>query len=245
MDTEPTDMTETPEPTKAPETATPDVQDTPAVNEQPETDDINLDFWDKDQETEEQKATDTQSEETEETGQLEGFDLSECAGIPEDMHSDLADIARKNGLPGAPAAAMLSQAMELASKREAERYREGISELKRELGKNFDAEMEATGRYMARLTKKAGLTKEDCKILMSPNGYRLFMAMRRAAGESDTIRGGAQAAPKPSIEEQIDAIYNNEADYNALVNPMDTRHGEVNARMNKLVHALEESKRRR
>lgn len=242
MDTE-TDMTETPEDTELPEmTDTPDVQDTPEVNEQTETEDIDLDFWDKDREPEEQE--EKQEEQTGD-GLPEGFDLTECPAIPEDMHGGLGAIARKHGIAGAAASAMLKEALSLADQRAAEQNKAELAALKRELGKDFRAEIDATAGFMARMAKKAGLSKEDCAILMSPKGYRLMSAIRKASGESETIRGGAQAAPKMSIEEQMDAIYNNEADYNALVNPMDPRHREVNDRMNKLVHALEESKRRR
>lgn len=242
MDTE-TDMTETPEETELPEmNETPEVQDTPEEQEVPETEeeDIDLDFWDKDQE---QKQEEKQEEQQE--GVLEGFDLTECPAIPEDMHGGLGAIARKHGIAGAAASAMLKEALSLADKRAAEQNKAELAALKRELGKDFRAEIDATAGFMARMAKKAGLSRDDCAILMSPKGYRLMSAIRKASGESGTIRGGAQAAPKMSIEEQMDAIYNNEADYNALVNPMDPRHGEVNTRMNKLVHALEESKRRR
>lgn len=245
MDTE-TDMSETAEENELPEmTETPEVQDTPEVQEQevPETEeeDIDLDFWDKDQE---QPQEEKQEEQTGD-GLPEGFDLTECPAIPEDMHGGLGAIARKHGIAGAAASAMLKEALSLADQRAAAQNKAEMAALKRELGKDFRAEIDATAGFMARMAKKAGLSKEDCSILMSPKGYRLMSAIRKAAGESETIRGGGQTAPKMSIEEQMDAIYNNETDYNALTNPMDPRHREVNDRMNKLVHALEESKRRR
>ena len=246
MDTE-TDMSETAEATELPEmTETPDVQDAPEVQEQevPETEaEFDFDFWDKDQE--QTPETEEKQEEQAEEGLIDGFDLTECPEIPEDMHGGLGEIARKNGIAGAAASAMLKESLSLANKRAAEQNKAEMAALKRELGKDFEAEMDATARYMARMAKKAGLSKEDCSILMSPKGYRLMSAIRKASGESETIRGGGQPAPKMSIEEQMDAIYNNETDYNALTNPMDPRHREVNDRMNKLVHALEESKRRR
>lgn len=243
MDTE-TDMSETAEETELPEmNETPEVQDAPEVHEQevPETEEeIDLDFWDKDTEKQEE----TQEEQTE-GGLPEGFDLTECPAIPEDMHGGLGAIARKHGIAGAAASAMLKEALSLADQRAAAQNKVEMAALKRELGKDFRAEIDATAGFMARMAKKAGLSKEDCSILMSPKGYRLMSAIRKATGESETLRGGGQPAPKMSIEEQMDAIYNNETDYNALTNPMDPRHREVNDRMNKLVHALEESKRRR
>lgn len=243
MDTE-TDMTETAEETELPEmNETPEVQDAPEVQEQEgqEEEDIDLDFWDKDQEQPQEEKQEEQSE----GGLPEGFDLTECPAIPEDMHGGLGAIARKHGIAGAAASAMLKEALSLADQRAAEQNKAELAALKRELGKDFRAEIDATAGFMARMAKKAGLSKEDCSILMSPKGYRLMSAIRKASGESETIRGGGQPAPKMSIEEQMDAIYNNETDYNALTNPMDPRHREVNDRMNKLVHALEESKRRR
>lgn len=162
------------------------------------------------------------------------FDLGEDSAIPEVFHQPLAEAAKELGLDGGKAAGLLNRALSIVQEVEDAANREAGAALRSEWGNGFDSRVAATRRFMARMGKQAGLSAGDMQVLMSPRGFKLMDAVRRSVGERSAPVGAGAVKPL-SVEEQIDAIYNNKEDYAALINPGNPRYREVNDRLNALM----------
>lgn len=162
------------------------------------------------------------------------FDLGEDSAIPEVFHQPLAEASKELGLDGGKAAGLLNRALAIVQEQELAANREAGAALRSEWGNEFDSRVAATRRFMARMGKQAGLSAGDMQVLMSPRGFKLMDAIRRSVGER-SVPVGAGAVKPLSVEEQIDAIYNNKEDYAALINPGNPRYREVNDRLNALM----------
>lgn len=164
------------------------------------------------------------------------FDLGEQTAIPQTMHAGLAARAQELGLDGAKAAQYLNAAMAYAKEVDQQVAKESGAALRQEWGSAFNDNVAATKSFMARMSKKAGLTTDQMQVLMSPNGFRLMNAIRVASGgESSRYAGTPQNTPKLSAEQELEEIYADPQKYHALINPGDPMHRIVNRRVNQLL----------
>lgn len=163
------------------------------------------------------------------------FAFSEEADIPESYVKGLADIAKECGMPGIKGAQMMERAWAYAKAQNLAANKALGLELKKEWGSEFDAKLQATKSFAARLTKRAGLTDEQMEPMMSPYGIRLLNAMREMVQEGGGFAGNASNAPKLTAEQEIDTIFNTPELFRALTDPGDPKHDEVNTRLNRLM----------
>lgn len=157
------------------------------------------------------------------------------SGIPDSLHEPLGKVAQKLGLESGKAASLLTEALAVVREQETALNKQLGLKLREEWGNEFDSRVKATKRFMARMAQQSGLSNEQMAVLMSPNGFRLMDAIRQSVGEPRGIAGNPAHAKAPTVQEQIDAIYNDPNEYAALINPADPRYMEVNDKMNKLL----------
>lgn len=145
------------------------------------------------------------------------------------MQEGLVQKEQRVGLDIHKASAYLNEALAYARETDKQVAGERGAALRAEWGHEFDARVNATNQFIARMCRNAGIPLEEMQVLMNPNGIKLMDAIRRAGGE---VKGYAR---KMSPEEELDTIYADPKQYYALVNPRDPQHKLVNARVNRLL----------
>ena len=164
------------------------------------------------------------------------FDLGAETEIPEELHAPYAAAAKELGLDGQKAAGLLNKALSIAQERALAADKAAGRELKQEWGAEYEQRKGDTMAFMKRMAKSAGLSAEQMKLMMSPNGFRLMDAMRRSVSENSRLAGGNGIATHvPTVQERIDAIYNDPVKYAALINPADPQWKAVNDELNRLM----------
>lgn len=144
----------------------------------------------------------------------------------------LAPIAKQSGIDGTAFGQLFADAYtaitEAQQRAEWQNRFQQDSDLKKDWGADYEANMTTARSHITFLKERAGLTDDDLAVFASPKGMRALYAMATAhatppAAGLDTTTISEQTWAKAIMQPD-------HADHDAFVNPMNPRYKEVNQR---------------
>lgn len=144
----------------------------------------------------------------------------------------LAPIAKESGIDGTAFGKLFADAYtaitDAQQRAEWQNRFQQDSDLKKDWGADYEANMSTARSHIAFLKERAGLTDDDLAVFASPKGMRALYAMATAHAAPP-----AAGLDTGTITEQTWAravMQPDHADHDAFVNPMNPRYKEVNHR---------------
>ena len=156
----------------------------------------------------------------EEDGGEYTLDLGESFGGSDDVRSMITGHARELGLPADKAGAFVAAVCESLKAGAQEQRQSGYAELRKEWGRNFDANLQGTKRVLSDMLK-AGVIKEDqVEEFKSPAVFRAMNYLRSRMGEQGTkgLRTGGDTSRATELKDILENPDN--AMNKILMNPM-------------------------
>ena len=122
--------------------------------------------------------------------------------------------------------AMMGEESQLMEAQHAQKTEQDITDLRKEWGFKFDANIEAAKNTFQMFTSEAGISQEQAEELSAnPAFARIMQAVSTKFGEANYVKGGASNPVIGNKEGGLDIINNpDNPDHAALNNPNDPRH---------------------
>lgn len=161
-------------------------------------------------------------------------------GIPQDYHATLAQVAKDLGYDNSRSARLLARAYSSIVEQETKAGRAIAQDLRKQWGENFNANIRETKRFWNDTLRGANIPPEARAILGSPYGMMLgnYLRSRIQGGEASRFAGSGNTQSSRSVEQEIDAIYNDPKTSRATWDTSDPMYNEVQKRLNGLMQAL-------
>lgn len=172
-------------------------------------------------------------EPTEEDGEYV-LDLGDSFGGSDEVRSMITGHARELGLPADKAGAFVAAVCESLKAGAQEQRQNGYAELKKEWGRNFDANFQSTKRVLSDMLKAGVIKAEQVEEFKSPAVFSAMNYMRSRLGEQGT-KGMRSAGDASKTSELKDILENpDNAMAKILMNPMHPQYVETAKYVNKL-----------
>lgn len=144
----------------------------------------------------------------------------------------LAPIAKESGIDGTAFGKLFAEAYtaitEAQQRAEWQNRFQQDSDLKKDWGADYEANMATARSHIAFLKERAGLSDDDLAVFASPKGMRALYAMATAHAAPPAAGLDANTITEQTWAKAV--MQPDHADHDAFVNPMNPRYKEVNQR---------------
>ena len=144
----------------------------------------------------------------------------------------LAPIAKQSGIDGSTFGKLFADAYsaitEAQQRAEWQNRFQQDSDLKKDWGADYEANMATARSHITFLKERAGLSDDDLAVFASPKGMRALYAMATAHSTPPAAGLDANTLTEQTWAKAV--MQPGHADHDAFVNPMNPRYKEVNQR---------------
>lgn len=156
----------------------------------------------------------------EEDGGEYTLDLGESFGGSDDVRSMITGHARELGLPADKAGAFVAAVCESLKAGAQEQRQSGYAELRKEWGRNFDANLQGTKRVLGDMLKAGVIKADQVEEFKSPAVFRAMNYLRSRMGEQGTkgLRTGGDTSRATELKDILENPDNAMA--KILMNPL-------------------------